>query len=126
MFLTEKVLESAFRVLPSPLEEELRAIAYLGWISVDGALQFYASVQKQLSQQKEEDLKREAWKLHPLYKESRTALIERAGGMNPNLKKDELVQQIVESSGDADCPEQLPPRFVAAQHTNNRCNFFKS
>lgn len=126
LFLTEKVLESAFRVLPSPLEEELRGIAYLGWISIDGASQFYASVQKQLSQQKEEDLKREAWKLHPLYKESRTALIERAGGMNPNLKKDELVQQIVESSGDADCPEQLPPRFVAAQHTNNRCNFFKS
>ena len=102
LFLPEKVLESAFRVLPSPLEEELRSIAYLTWISIDKASQFYASAQKQLSQQKEEDLKREAWKLHPLYKESRTALIERAGGMNPNLKKYELVQQIVESSGDAE------------------------
>ena len=102
LFLPEKVLDSTFRVLPSPLEEELRAIAYLAWISVEDASQFYASAQKQLSQQRDEDLKREAWKLHPLYKESRTELIERAGGMNPNLKKYELVQQIVESSGDAE------------------------
>ncbi|CAH3031611.1 unnamed protein product [Pocillopora meandrina] len=90
LFLPEKVLDSAFRVLPSPLEEELRAIAYLAWISVEQASQFYASAQKQLSQQREEDLKQEAWN------------IERAGGMNPNLKKYELVQQIVESSGDAE------------------------
>ena len=76
LFLPEKVLDSAFRVLPSPLEEEFRAIAYLAWISVEQASQFYASAQKQLSQQREEDLKQEAWKLHSLYKERRTALRE--------------------------------------------------
>ena len=103
MFLPEKILESAFCVLPSPLEKELRAIAHLAWITVHEALQFYANVQKQLRQQKEEDFKCVAWKLHPVYKENKATLIDKAGGcLNANLKKYELVQQIVESSGEAE------------------------
>ena len=102
LFLPEKILESAFRVLPSPLEE-LKAIAHLAWITVNNVSQFYAKAQKQLRQQKE-DLKCKAWKLHPLYKENNTGtLIDRIGGcLNPNLKKYELVEQIVERSGEAE------------------------
>jgi len=57
---------------------------------------FYAKAQKELRQQKE-DLKCKAWKLHPLYKENKATLIERAGGYsNLNLKKYKLVQQVTQ------------------------------
>ena len=75
LFLPDRVLETFFRVLPSPLEDELKAVAFLAWVSVEEASQFYASAIKQLQQQREEDLKREAWKLHPLYAESRPTLM---------------------------------------------------
>jgi len=96
LFLPEKTLEFAFHVLPSPLEEELKVIAHPAWIPVNDASQFYAKAQKELRQQKE-DLKCKAWKLHPLYKENKATLIERAGGCsNLNLKKYKLVQQVTQ------------------------------
>ena len=67
LFLPDRPLETSFRVLPSPMEDELKAIAFLGWVTVS---QFYTSTKIQLQQQREEDLKREARKLHPLYQES--------------------------------------------------------
>ena len=103
LFLPDRVLETFFRVLPSPLEDELKAVAFLEWVSVKEASQFYASAIKQLQQQREEDLKREAWKLHPLYAESRPTLVAKLTErcLNPNGKKYELVKQIVESSEEA-------------------------
>ena len=99
LFLPEKVLETCFRAIPVPLEEDLKAIAFLAWVSMEEASQFFENAQKQLRQHKEEDLKREAWKLHPLYKESRATLVGKLteGCLNPTGKKYELVQQIVES-----------------------------
>ena len=70
LFLPDRLLETSFRVLPSPMEDELKAIAFLAWETVQEASQFYTSTKIQLQQQREEDLKREAWKLHPLYQES--------------------------------------------------------
>ena len=76
----------------------------LAWVSVEEASQFYASAIKQLQQQREENLKREAWKLHPLYAESRPTLVAKLTEpcLNPNGKKYELVKQIVESSEEAE------------------------
>ena len=104
LFLPDRVLETFFGVLPSPLEDELKAVAFLAWVSVEEASQFYASAIKQLPQQREEDLKREAWKLHPLYAESRPTLVAKLTErcLNPNGKKYELVKQIVESSEEAE------------------------
>ena len=66
--------------------------------------EFYENAQKQLQWQKEEDLKREAWKLHPLYKETRATLVDQftEAGLIPSGKKYQLVQQIVESRGEED------------------------
>ena len=90
-------------MLPSPLEDELKAVAFLAWVSVEEALQFYASAIKQLQQQRAEDLKREAWKLHPLCRKQANSCgkVNRTL-LNPNRKKDELVKQIVESSEEAE------------------------
>lgn len=38
LFLPDRVLETFFRVLPSPLEDELIAVAFLPWISEEEAL----------------------------------------------------------------------------------------
>ena len=51
-----------------------------------------------------DDLKRETWKLHPLYKESRAALLNKCTEANliSSGKKYDLVQRIVENQGKAD------------------------
>ena len=76
LFLPEKVLETCFRVFSFPLEEELKAVAFLAWVSVEEASEFYENARKQLQQQKEKDLKQDAWKLHPLYKETGATLVD--------------------------------------------------
>lgn len=104
LFLPEKVLETCFRAIPFPSDEELKAVAFLAWVSIEEASEFYENARKQLRLQKEEDLKRELWKLHPLYKENRETLIRKLNEANliQTGKKYELVQRIVKSRDEGD------------------------
>ena len=104
LFLPEKVLETCFRAIPFPSGEELKAVAFLAWVSIEEASEFYENARKQLRLQKEEDLKRELWKLHPLYKENRETLIRKLNEANliQTGKKYELVQRIVKSRDEGD------------------------
>lgn len=46
LFLPDRLLETSFRVLPSPMGDELKAIAFLAWVTVEEASQFYTSTKK--------------------------------------------------------------------------------
>ena len=109
LFLPEKVLDLCFRVLPTPSKEIMTSIAFLAW-DEDEALAYFGSMHKKRQAQKEDDMKREKWKQHPLYKENKETLIKTCNrsGLFPTGKKDKLVQQIVQNqpsdNDKAPCP----------------------
>ena len=104
LFLPDKVLDTCFRANPVPSSENLKAIAFIAWVSVEETAQYFENARKQLTEQRVDDLKRETWKLHPLYKESRAALLNKCTEANliSSGKKYDLVQRIVENQGKAD------------------------
>ena len=63
-----------FRVLPTPSTETLVSIAFLAWVSIEEASNYFTTTYKKLKQQKEEDMQRETWREHSLYSESRETL----------------------------------------------------
>ena len=71
--------------------------------TVEEFSQFYTSTKTQWQQQREEDLKQEPWKLHPLYQESWPILMVKLNksGLNLKRKKYELLHKTVERSGEA-------------------------
>ena len=98
------MLDTCFRANPVPAPENLKAIAFIAWVSVEETAQYFENARKQLTEQRVDDLKRETWKLHPLYKESRAALLNKCTEANliSSGKKYDLVQRIVENQGKAD------------------------
>lgn len=104
LFLPDKVLDTCFRANPVPSPENLKAIAFIAWVSVEETAQYFDNARKQLMEQKVDDLKRETWKLHPLYKESRAALLNKCteANLTSSGKKYDLVQRTVENQGKAD------------------------
>jgi len=82
LFLPEKVLDTCFRANPIPSLENLKAIAFIAWVSIEETAQYFDNARKQLTEQRVDDLKRETWKLHPLYKESRATLLNKCTEAN--------------------------------------------
>ena len=103
LFFPEKVLDTCFQENPVPSPENLKAIAFIGWVSLEETTQYFDNARKQLTEQRVDDLRRETWKLHPLYKESRATLLNKCTEANliSSGKKYDLVQQIVENQGKA-------------------------
>ena len=85
-----------FRVLPTPSQEDMKSVAFLAWVSLDEASTYFSTMHKKLQDQREEDLQRETWKLHPLYQESRESLLKMCSesGLLTTGKKHELVRRI--------------------------------
>ena len=77
LFLPDKVLDSCFWENPVPSPENLKAIAFIGWVSLEETTEYFDNARKQLTEQRVDDLRRETWKLHPLYKESRATLLNK-------------------------------------------------
>ena len=103
LFLPDKVLDTCFRTNPVPSPEILKAVAFLAWVSVEEAAEYFENARKQLREQKVNDLKRETWKLHPLYKESKATLGSKCTEANliSTGNKYDLVQRIAEKQGEA-------------------------
>lgn len=80
VFMPEKVLDTCFRVLPAPMKDMMMSIALLAWVTPEDASTYYSSVHKKLKDQKEEDIKRETWKQHALYQESKETLVKMCSG----------------------------------------------
>ena len=104
LFLPDKVLDTCFRANPVPSPEILKAVAFLAWVSGEEAAEYFENARKQLREQKVDDLKRETWKLHPLYKESRATLASKCTEANliSSGKKYDLVQRLAEKQGETD------------------------
>ena len=98
-FLSEKVLSPCFRVLPQPSKGTMKSIAFLAWVSPDEASAYFISMHGKLQAQKNDDMKRETWKHHPLYRESKETLVKMCSESKlfPSGKKHELVQRIVQN-----------------------------
>ena len=94
VFMPEKVLDTCFRVLPAPTKDMMMSIALLAWVTPEEASTYYSSVHKKLKDQKEEDIKRETWKQHALYQESKETLVKMCSGSGllTSGKKHELVE----------------------------------
>ena len=82
LFLPEKVLDTCFRENPVPSPENLKAIAFIGGVSLEETTQCCDNARKQLMEQRVDDLRRETGKLHPLYKESRATLLNKCTDAN--------------------------------------------
>ena len=86
------------------------SIAFLAWVSPDEASAYFSSMHKKRQAQKEDDMKREKWKQHPWYKESKETLVKMCNrsGVFPTGKKHELVEWIVQNqrseNDEASCP----------------------
>ena len=98
IFLPEKVLDTCLKAVPSPSDDVMESIAFLAWISTTEAKEYFANAKNKLIDQKEEDIKRESWKRHPLYKESKGNLVNKCleAGLSSFGNKHELVRRIVE------------------------------
>ena len=83
LFLPEKVLDTCFKVFPSPSSDIMESIAFLAWVSIKEAKEYFTNAQRKLDDQKDEDLQRESWKRHSLYKESKGNLVSKClqGGL---------------------------------------------
>ena len=94
LFLPEKILDMCFRVLPTPSTKTLVSIAFLAWVSIEEASNYFTTTYKKLKQQKEEDMQRETWREHSLYSESRETLPKMCSdsGLFAVGKKHELVR----------------------------------
>lgn len=94
LFLPEKILDMYFRVLPTPSTETLLWIAFLAWVSVEEASNYFITMYKKLK------LQREAWRQHSLYSKSRETLAKMCSdsGLSAVGKKHELLRRIVENS----------------------------
>jgi len=103
LFLPEKVFDTCFRANPVPSPENLKAIAFIGWVSLKETTQYFDNARKQLTEKRVDDLRRETWKLHPLYKESRATLLNKCTEANliSSGKKYDLVQRMIENQGKA-------------------------
>ena len=88
LFLAEKILNMCFRVLPTV------SIAFLAWVSIEEASNYFTTTYRKLKQQKEEDMQRETWRQHSLYSESRETLAKMCSdsGLFAVGKKHELVR----------------------------------
>lgn len=53
------------------------SIAFLAWVSTTEAKEYFANAKHNLINQKKEDIKRESWKRHPLYEESKENLVSK-------------------------------------------------
>ena len=75
-----------------------------------------------------DDLGRETWKLHPLYKESRATLLNKCTEANliSSGKKYDLVQQIVENQGKAGARKLLTEADLYGRSDEVICDIFKS
>lgn len=104
IFLPQKILEMCFRVRQTPSQEEMSSIAFLAWVSPEEVATYYSMMVKKLEEQKDEDIKREAWKKHSLYRESKETLgtMCRDAGLFVYGKKHELVQRIVKHKSNKD------------------------
>ena len=100
IFMPEKVLDACFRVLPAPSKDMMMSIAFLAWVTPEEASTYYSSVHKKLKDQKDEDIKRETWKQHALYQESKETLIKMCSGSGllASGKKHELVERVAENT----------------------------
>ena len=100
LFMPEKVLDTCFRVLPSPSKDMMMAIAFLAWVSPEEASTYYSSVHKKLKDQKDQDIKRETWKQHALYQERKETLVKicSESGLLASGNKHELVERVAENT----------------------------
>lgn len=99
LFMPEKVLDTCFRVLPSPSKDMMTSIAFLAWVSPEEASTYYSSVHKKLKDQKDQDIKRETWKQHALYQERKETLVKMCSesGLLASGNKHELVERVAEN-----------------------------
>ena len=101
IFLPEKVLDTCFKAIPSPSEDVMESIAFLACVSKNEAKDYFNNARNKLIDQKEEDIQRESWKRHPLYKESKDYLVSKCieTGLSSFGNKHDLVRRIVEDTG---------------------------
>ena len=76
IFLPGDVLNTCFNVIPSPTIELMQSIAALAWVSTIEAAEYFINARQKLHDQREDDIKRESWKRHALYKKKKDRLIE--------------------------------------------------
>ena len=98
IFLPDKILQTCFRALPNPSTENIKSVALLPWVSKEQAEEYFTNARQQLIELKDEDVKRETWKRHPLYKDDKVKLRNMCidAGLPATGKKYELVQGIAE------------------------------
>lgn len=107
LFLPEKVLDTCFKVVPSPSSDIMESIAFLAWVSTKEAKEYFTNAQRKLDDQKDEDLPRESWKRHSLYKESKGNLISKCFQAGSFGNKHDLVCRIVENTHTGVSPTSL-------------------
>lgn len=69
--------ESPGIFLPSPCEDVMELIAFLTWVSTNDAKEYFTNAKNKLTNQEEENIQRESWKRHPLYKEGKDHLVSK-------------------------------------------------
>lgn len=100
IFLPGNVLDTCFKAIPSPSAKVMESIAFLAWVSTKEATEYFTNARQKLRDQKEEDIRRESWKRHALYKENKDKLANMCiqAGLSSLGNKHDLVRRIVENN----------------------------
>lgn len=85
----------------------MESIAFLAWVSTKEAKEYFTNAERKLDDQKDEDLQRESWKRHSLYKESKGNLISKCFQAGSFGNKHDLVRRIVENTDMGVSPTSL-------------------
>ena len=99
LFLPSRVLDLAFRVFRQPEPALLYHVAFLAWVSIQDANDYFQENERLVQETLNDDLAKEKWVHHELFTSNTKQELEAmcvAKGMNSLGKKHELVARLAE------------------------------
>ena len=111
--MPSKILELFHMLIPKPSDAILHQIALLAWVSPAECRESYFKHDQLVSDMCSNDHSKEAWKEHPLYKSTKSALESMCRSakipVTASMTKHELVRLI--SSHKKETPPDIPPLY---------------
>ena len=75
LFLTERIINACFRAFPNPTSDMISAVSFLAWVSEKDFERSYSEKHQSLLKTKIDDIEKEKWSKHSLYKFTKAELI---------------------------------------------------
>ena len=114
-FLPRRILDTFFNIEPDPPEEILKQLAILSWLPIESVREYLDERQRKFEKSFRENMERETWRKHHLYKLSVGELQQKCRALNILFKgpKCALVKAIAKVEG------ETPPNDFKVNYSGN-------